>query len=154
LSFCKGKSPLLETRIGIVDVKSSLVQFNVETTGYLVGLHPEQKIQFKKQTLNVGNGFDWTNQLFRAPYTGTYFFSVSGTKYFGTTDTFRACLSVRINGESIGQAVSSDKTDFGGFSFQAARKLNATDRVDLVMHFGKAYSVYFSGWFMDEDLLI
>ena len=57
-------------------------------------------------------------------------------------------------GNPSGQAVSSDKTDFGGFSFQAARKLNATDRVDLFMHFGKAYSVYFSGWLMDEDLII
>ena len=53
---------------------------------------------------------------------------------------------------SIGEAVSSENTEFGGFSFQAVRKLNATDKVELIMKFGRIYNVYFNGWILDEDL--
>ena len=115
---------------------------------------PGERVAFGKQTLNVGNGFDWTNQVFRAPYPGTYFFSVSGTKNYGVPNSSRAAVSVLLNGESIGEAVSSDATEFGGFSFQAVRKLNTSDKVELFMHFGNVYSLYFNGWILDEDLVI
>ena len=142
----------METRIGIVDVKSSLVQFNVETVGFpqITG----QKIAFSKQTLNVGNGFDWINQLFRAPYPGTYFFSISGTKNFGVPNSYRAAVAFRVNGNKIGEATSSDNTEFGGFSYQAIIKLNAYDKVELFISFGQIYNLYFSGWMINEDLAI
>jgi len=107
-----------------------------------------------KQTLNVGNCFDWTNQLFRAPYPGTYFFSVSGTKNSGAPNSYRAAISVLVNGESIGEAISSDSTNFGGFSYQTVIKLNVSDKVELFMHFGETFSLYFNGWILDEDLAI
>jgi len=128
-----------------------VVQFSVERHGNY-GIKG-QKITFVKQALNIGNGFDWENQLFRAPNPGTYFFSVSGTEDFGVPNSPRAAVSVLVNGETIGEAVSSDKTDFGGFSYQVVRKLNATDKVELFMHFGKVYSLYFNGWMIDEDLI-
>jgi len=34
----------------------------------------------REKFFNFGNGFDWNNQWFLAPYPGTYFFSLSGTK--------------------------------------------------------------------------
>jgi len=72
---------VLETRIGVVDVKSSLVHFHVErSTGYQSG--GLIKVPFERQLLNLGNGFYWVNQWFTAPYNGTYFFSISGTKVF------------------------------------------------------------------------
>ena len=144
---------LSESRIGVVDVKSSLVRFSVETVGNN-DFKQDETIKYEQQTLNMGNGFDWTNQLFRAPLPGTYFFSVSGTKDFGDPNSTRAAVSVLINGEQIGEAISSDKTDFGGFSFQAVRKLNASDKVELLMKFGNVYSLYFNGWILDEDLAI
>jgi len=63
-------------------------------------------------------------------------------------------VSVLLNGKTIGEAVSSDTTEFGGFSFQAIRKLNATDKVEIFMHFGSLYSMYFNGWILNEDLVI
>ena len=144
--------------IGIVDVKSSLVQFNVLREGTSPA-NPGQKLDFPKPpTLNVGNGFDRPNHLFRAPYPGTYFFSVSGTKDASipnnTNVETRVVVSFLVNGVSIGEAVSSEKTAFGGFAFQVVRKLNATDKVELVMKFGKIYNVYFNGWILDEDLAL
>lgn len=124
-----------------------MVQFSVERHGnYGV---TGQKIIIEKEALNVGNGLDWTNQLFRAPYPGTYFFSISGTKDYGTENSIRSAVSVRVNGEFIGEAVSY----FGGFSYQVVRKLNATDKVELFMDFGKVYSLYFNGWILDEDFV-
>ena len=66
----------------------------------------------------------------------------------------RVALSFLVNGVSIGEAVSSENTAFGGFSFQVVRKLNATDKVELVMKFGRIYNVYFNGWILDEDLAL
>ena len=142
---------LLETRIGIVDVKSSLVQFSVGSENWS---HLRGKIVFREKSLNVGNGFDWNSQIFRAPYPGTYFFSVSGTKNFGIPNSTRAAVNILVNGEGIGEAVSSEKTEFGGFSCQVITKLNASDKVELFMHFGKVYNVYFTGWMLDENLTI
>ena len=144
--------------IGIVDVKTSLVRFNIFREAS--SSNPGVKLIFQKPpALNVGNGFDWSNQLFRAPYPGTYFFSVSGTKHSCTpncsstgVDTKRAAVSILVNGESIGEAISSDATDYGGFSVQAVRKLNASDKVELFLKYGRIFNVYFNGWILDEDL--
>ena len=138
----------LEKRIGVVDVKSSLVQFSV--VKYRDGDQGE-KITFSKLTLNAGNGFDWENQLFRAPHPGNYFFSVSGTKELGISG--RAVVAVLVNGVNIGEAVSSHMTDHGGFSIQVVVKLAANDKVEL-SHWGKVYELYFNGWILNENLII
>jgi len=136
-----------------------LVQFNVLRVGTSPA-NPGQKLNFPKPpTLNVGDGFDWPNNLFRAPYSGTYFFSLSGTKdsRIQTNNTniqTRVAISFLVNGESIAEAISSEKTEYGGFSFQVVRKLNATDKIELIMKFGRIYNVYFNGWILDEDLAL
>lgn len=143
----------LESRIGIVDVKSSLVQFDVRFLGAHHGFRGD-KINFFIQNLNVGNGFDWKNQWFVAPYPGTYFFSISGTKNMNSKDV-RTCIAVNLNGKSIGEAISSDNTVFGGYSYQFTRKLNATDKIELFLKFGGIpYSIYFTGWMLNEDIVI
>ena len=129
-----------------------MVQFSVEREGYNFGGDERGKITFEKQSVNVGNGFDWTNQEFRVPYTGIYFFSISGTKDFGTPNSDRAAVSFQINGEGHGEAISSDKTDFGALSYQLIRKLNANDKVEVVLKYGQLFTLYFSGWMLDEDL--
>ena len=125
-----------------------MVQFSVEK--YRDGDQGE-KITFSKLTLNVGNGFDWGNQLFRAPHPGNYFLSVSGTKELGISS--RAVVAVLVNGVNIGEAVSSHMTDHGGFSIQLIVKLDANDKVEL-LHWGKVYVLYFNGWILHEELTI
>jgi len=142
----------METRIGVVDVKSSLIHFHVErSTGYESrGLI---KVPFERQILNLGNGFNWVNHWFEAPYNGTYFFSISGTKgYIGG----KTCFHVRLNNVKIAQVLSSEGSVFGGFSTIISRKLNVGDKIDLVMHEdgGNVYLLYFTGWLVDQDLVI
>jgi len=113
----------------------------------------DQKITFLKQVLNVGGGFDWENQLFRAPYNGTYFFSISGSKGQYKSHN-RANIAVKLNSEEIGQALSSAWTGYGGFSYQFTKKLKANDKIELFMLWGKTYLLYFTGIMLDEDLTI
>jgi len=122
-----------------------------------------QKFTFpsKDNFFNLGNGFDWSNQWFLAPYPGTYFFSLSGTKhfahfsFFGNSNTQRrASILVYLNGKEIGEALSSQKTEYGSFSFQFSRKLEKGAKIELIMH-GESAEVYilsFTGWMLEQDL--
>lgn len=113
----------------------------------------DEKIKFKKQVLNIGNGFDWENQWFRAPYPGTYFFSVSGSKDSSSgKQSSKVDIGILLNGQEIGEALSSDFTLFGSFSCQISVKLNASDKVELIMYNGKINLLYFTGWMLEENL--
>ena len=112
----------------------------------------------REKFFNFGNGFDWNNQWFLAPYPGTYFFSLSGTKgiWSDANTQRRASIFVDLNGNHIGEALSSQKSEFGGFSFQFSRKLEKGDKIELIMH-GESAEVYllsFTGWMLEQDLLI
>ena len=54
----------------------------------------------------------------------------------------------------MGYTLSSQFTTFGGFSYQFSVKLNAIDKVELFMTFGKTIYLHFTGMMMDEDLSI
>ena len=146
----------LGTRIGVVDVKSSPVQFSVEITDDYGD--EGEKIKFKKQVLNIGDGFDWKNQWFRAPYPGTYFFALSGSKinHPKPGDEFHDKLNigVMVNGQPFAEAISSEKTLFGSLSYQVSLKLNAGDKIELVMYYGKSLFLHFTGWLLDQNLSI
>ncbi len=146
----------METRIGVVDVKSSTVHFYVKRggeDGY--GPKEDQKITFTQKVLNNGGGFDWENQWFLAPYKGTYFFSVSGSKDSKQNgSSIKTEIVLMVNGKAIGSALSSQSTIFGGFSYQASVKLNAGDQIELFMLFGKTICLHFTGFMLDEDLSI
>lgn len=144
---------VLETRIGVVDVKSALVHFHVDrTNGYESG--GLIKVPFERQLFNLGNGFDWVNQRFEAPYNGTYFFSISGTKAYGQYG--KTCIHVRLNNVNIAQVLSSENTIFGGFATTLSRKLNVGDKIELIMHEygGNVALLYFTGWLVDQDLVV
>jgi len=120
----------------------------------LYNAYAGKKIRYNRKSLNVGNGFNWENGWFQAPYPGTYFFSISRSKYSYTNDVI-TCIEVKLNGNWIGEAISSGKTSYGSFSYQFTRKLNATDKIELFLKIGEIpYSIYFTGWMLDEDLLI
>ncbi len=114
---------------------------------------PGEKIKFQNQVVNIGGGFDWENQWFLAPYPGTYFFSVSGSK---ASDGDKAEIGIMLNGqkESVGNALTSNGWAFSGFSCQVSIKLNANDKIELKMHNGKVILLYFTGWMLEENLNI
>ena len=133
-------------------MKSSAVYFYVERSEEGYG-EDGQKITFLKEVFNVGGGFDWNNQLFRAPYSGIYFFSVSGSKENGYHAN-RANIGVKVNNVVIGEALSSGTNQWGSFSYQFTKRLNSNDKVELVMQWGKTYLLYFTGFMLEEDLTI
>jgi len=140
-----------ETRIGPINIKSSAIEFHVERIGQYGT--PGQKITFSSLILNVGNAFDWDNQWFFAPRNGTYYFSISGSKANNLKD--RASITPRLNGNIIGEALSSaDNLSYGGFSLQFTRKLLAGDKIELFFNNGQTYLLYFTGWLLDEDLIL
>ncbi len=62
-----------------------------------------------------------------------------------------------LNGEAgkIGNALTSNpKQVYGGLFCQVSIKLNANDKVELKMLFGKVILLYFTGWMLEEDLPI
>ena len=141
----------LETVIGVASVITSQVQFHVESYGF--NTKEGQAISYDNRFLNVGDGFIGNNQWFEAPYSGTYFFSISGTKG-QSYKKMRACIDVKINNNVFGSAISSDYTNFGGFSYQFTKKLNAGDKIELFMKFGDVYILAFTGWMLDENLAL
>ena len=104
--------------------------------------------------LNLGNGFDWDNQWFVAPYPGTYFFSLSGCK--SIIGNVKASIFVNLNGNHIGEALSSENTKYGAFSFQISKKLKKNDKIELFMNrrSSQVYLLYFTGWLVEQDLSI
>ncbi len=150
------KEKQFETRIGVVDVKSSTVHFYVNRGGE-DGYGPKegQKITFNQKFLNIGGFFDWKNQWFLIPFNGTYFFSISGSKDSAQSGSSQKTeIGLMVNGKGIGSALSSISTSFGGFSYQASVKLNAGDKIELLMYFGKTICLHFTGFMLDEDLSI
>ena len=142
----------METRIGVVDVKSSPVHFNVKRQDNFGGYGEEDsRITFSNKLLNVGDGFDWNNQIFRAPFNGIYLFSISGSKEY---DSPIANIDVKLNNEVIGKALSSQETRFGSFSYHFTWKLVAYDTIELVMGAGQVRLLYFTGSMLDQDLTI
>jgi len=133
-------------------VKSSLVQFFVDRNYGDYG-NRNQKIHFDNLVLNVGDGFDWKNQYFQAPLAGTYVFSVTGSKCGHGGLAQRASILMLHNGEKIAEILSSDGTIFGGFSYQTIKKLNATDKIELVMQWGQIYLIYFTGWLLEQNII-
>jgi len=80
-----------------------------------------------------------------APYSGAYFFSVSGSK--DSVKSEKTEVHATVNG--IGYALSSQYTVFGEFSYQVSLKLNASDKFELFMTFGRTIYLHFTG--MNHD---
>jgi len=141
-----------ETAIGLVDIKTTIIQFFVERNiGDFGDPSKSIKIIFHNQGLNVGGGFDWKNQWFSAPSPGTYFFSfsgITGTKY----NSNPTLIHVKINRDVYFQIMCPRNSPLAGFSYQFSMKLNFNDKVDLFVANGEIYSLSFTGWMLDENL--
>ena len=109
-----------ETKIGVFDTKTESVQFYVQNKG---NRHTDgKKFTFpsKENILNIGDGFDWSNQWFLSLYPGTYFFSLSGTKAFWSKNGIhrRVSIFIDLNGKGIVEAICSTISEYGALFFQ------------------------------------
>lgn len=78
---------------------------------------------------------------------------MSGSKIWSSNgDT--ASIIAKLNGEDFGEALSSQHTEYGALSYQFSLKLKSGDKIELFSQLGKMYHLYFTGWMVDENLLI
>jgi len=59
---------------------------------------------------------------------------------------------VQFHVESYG--FNTKEGNFGGFSYQFTKKLNAGDKIELFMKFGDVFILAFTGWMLDENLAL
>lgn len=136
--------------MGEVDIKSSQVIFSAGRLSDHFGKIGE-KIVFEFSTMNIGNGFDFNKHWFSAPYSGSYFISVSGS-IGSKPDPNITLIYVKINGDVFDQIRGSKNTAFSGFSYQMATHLNSSDKVSLFLESGDVSMLVFTGWMLDEGM--
>lgn len=88
-------------------MKSSFVQFFVDRNYGDYGQR-NQRIKFDNLVLNVG-GFDWENKYFQAPVSGTYVFSLTGSKCGVDGLPGSASILILHNGEKIAEHLALTK---------------------------------------------
>ncbi len=100
----------------------------------------ESVIPFEIDSLNVGGAFDMKKQIFIAPLTGIYEFTLKGYK---TGDTQDLKISLRLNGK----AVTNSSTDYVGlghkfhtpFSMHSILKVGKGDQIELYLSRGNLF---------------
>lgn len=113
-------------------------------------------IPFEIKSLNVGGAFDMKNQIFIAPLTGIYEFTLKGYKS-GEQHDLKAHLSLN------GKAVTNSLADWAGnhgfhtpFSIHSILKARKEDRIELYLLRGKLvddsnrYTIYTGKLLMEQ----
>jgi len=89
--------------VGLIDVKSSPVQFHVQRKTSFSTLNTP--IPFEIERLNVGRAMDLASGIFTAPKAGIYYFVFSCLKQPSTT---YMSVFLRLNGVNIGRGHGSN----------------------------------------------
>lgn len=153
----------LETRIGLVDVKSSPVHFLVSRT--MTSNWSNAPMPFNVEILNEGGAMNLTSGVFTAPKNGIYTFFFKGSAFgsMGPSSTGWAWVNLNRNDITIERGYSSVIDAKEGFlivSLHATVKLNIGERITIVLTGGSLYSfpayrdTQFMGSLLEEDLVI
>ena len=140
----------VETLIGIVDIKSSPVQFYVQRTSSYSTV--ETVIPWQVTRLNLGNAMNVGSGVFTAPKGGVYHFHFTG---YATSTSQNP--EIRVNGESIGQSFCRD----GTCTMHSTVELKESDTVAVFLRGGTLFEdvpnnsfTHFTGWLDEEDLVL
>ena len=136
--------------VGLVDVKTSPVQFYVQRNSDYTTT--QTVIPWELARLNIGDAMNLATGVFTAPRDGVYHFHFSGT---GDDSYF--FIYLRLNGVNVGIAHANNNYDDG--SLHSTLQLKSGDRVDLWLNGGTLFDntdrySHFTGWLDDEDLQI
>ena len=134
---------IVETLIGMVDIKSSSVQFHVQwSTTYG---RANMVISWRFTRLNLGNAMNATSGVFTAPKEGVYNFQ------FSAPGANSHHIWIRLNGENIGR-ITHDVQEYDVGTIQSTLRLKQRDKIDLYMKDGTLFDnlCYFTGR-LDEE---
>ena len=139
----------VETSIGLVDIKTSSVQFYVQISSSYSS--DGTVIPWQMTRLNLGNAMNVGSGVFTAPKDGVYHFHFSAY----SDNKFDATL--RLNGGVIGHGFSETKDTV---SIDSTLQLKKGDTVDMYLDGSisdeSADHLYnhFTGWLDEEDLVL
>lgn len=149
-----------QTLIGFADVKTWPTYFFVQKNRDFN--KPDTPIPFETERLNIGGAMNLTSGIFTAPRNGNYFFSLSGIAMMQSPSNARFHLSLLLNGQNIGHAVSDTfGTQYETYSLVATLPLKAGDKIWLQLPTGNAnaflhdvnnHYTHFTGWLLQEDI--
>lgn len=149
-SFFNACNLIVETPIGIVDIKTSSVQFYVQRTTSYSSVNTV--IPWQVTNLNLGNAMNSGSGVFTAPKDGIYHFHLTG---YSASSSLRP--EIRVNGVSVGQSFCRD----GTCTIHSTVQLKENDTVDAFLIGGTLYEddsndslSHFTGWLDEEDLVL
>lgn len=152
-----------ETRVGFVDVKSSLVYFYVrKNKSFAVKNTP---IPFEVAQVNIGESMNIATGIFTAPRSGVYFFTFSAlarlTSYWKMN---HFGVSLMLNGNDLlGKSnvlKEGGQHDYYPISFQSALNMKAGDKVWVEirdmdhtnLYDDKTHNTLFTGQLLHENI--
>ncbi|XP_045031963.1 uncharacterized protein LOC116927129 [Daphnia magna] len=161
--------PGFQKWIGYQDVKSMPTYFYVQKTKSFSAKNTP--IPFERAILNIGGAMNLESGKFKAPVTGTYFFSFIGLVQYPITSTVLNELSVMLyqNGQVVGRGQFNEVDAVNNVYYlspvtvQSTLMLKAGDEVWLEASYvlfsvgylfdsdGTRYT-HFNGWLLEEDI--
>ena len=134
-----------------MDIKSSPVYFYFQKTNIRHSVY-NVPMPFEIMKLNVGNAMDMATGIFTAPKAGIYYFAYNGIKDWDSGTTF---LYLQLNGNNVGVAHATDVPGGLSMSVHSTLKLQAGDKISLVLSEGVVHDFFknysnFVGWLLEE----
>ncbi len=138
--------------MGLIDVKSSPVQFHVQRKTSFSTLNTP--IPFEIERLNVGRAMDLASGIFTAPKAGIYYFVFSCLKQPSTT---YMSVFLRLNGVNIGRGHGSNLNSLLNVIIHSTLELDIGDQIYLSLPEGPLFDdissyTQFSGFLLEENL--
>jgi len=141
----------MQTPVGFMDIKSSPVYFYCQKSNIRYSVY-NVSMPFEIMKLNVGNAMNNATGIFTAPKSGIYYFAYNGIKdaYSDATD-----LYLQLNGNKTAVAHATNTGGGMAMSVHATLKLQAGDKISLVLNRGVVHDFFdnyssFVGFLLEE----
>ncbi|XP_046645845.1 uncharacterized protein LOC124336186 [Daphnia pulicaria] len=150
--------------IGYADIKSALTYFHVSRNAHFSQIGTP--IPFQISHINTENAMDLNMGKFRAPRTGTYFFSFNGMVEIPASPRVGLGVSIYLNGVNKGRSwnekINGGSSDNDQVGLQVTLNLKTGDQVwveiddrfseTFLWEDGSGLNTHFTGWILEEEI--